>query len=140
MENSNQSTAVTQYEAQSPVTIDMDVAEFSALVEQSSAAKLKEKKAVLSLTAEYLELQKPGESFRGIFIGFQPMSVADQQTGELKEIQAARFLIDKGVKINGGVVLVNEIKRSGITSGTPVEVTYKEKKGNVKIYTLTLLS
>lgn len=140
MENSNHSTsAVTQYEAQS-VTIDMDVAEFSALVEASSAAKLKEKKAVLSLTAEYLELEKPGESFRGIFIGFQSMSVTDQQTGELKEIQAARFLIDRGVKINGGVVLVNEIKRSGIGSGTPVEVTYKEKKGQVKIYTLTLLS
>jgi len=141
MENSNHSTtAVTQYEAQSPVTIDMDVAEFSALVEQSSAAKLKEKKAVLSLTAEYLELEKPGESFRGIFIGFQSMSVTDQQTGELKEIQAARFLIDRGVKINGGVVLVNEIKRSGIGSGTPVEVVYKEKKGQVKIYGLTLLS
>jgi hypothetical protein len=37
-------------------------------------------------------------------------------------------------------VLVNEIKRAGIAAGTPVEVLYKEKKGNTKIYTLTLLS
>lgn len=137
MENS-QSNAVTNYEAQSPVSIDMDAAAFAELVTES--AKLKEKKPVMTLTAEYIELQKPGESFRGIFFGFQAMQVTDQSTGELKEITAARFIVDKTVKINGGTVLVNEIKRAGIAAGTPVEVLYKEKKGNTKIYTLTLLS
>ena len=137
MENS-QSNAITNYEAQSPVSIDMDAASFAELVTEST--KLKEKKPVMTLTAEYIELEKPGENFRGIFFGFQSMQVTDKATGELKEITAARFIVDKGVKINGGTVLVNEIKRAGIAAGTPVEVLYKEKKGNTKIYTLTLLS
>ena len=137
MENS-QSNAIANYEFQSPVSIDMDAASFAQLVTEST--KLKEKKPVMTLTAEYIELEKPGENFRGIFFGFQDMQVTDKATGELKEITAARFIVDKGVKINGGVVLVNEIKRAGIAAGTPVEVLYKEKKGNTKIYTLTLLS
>ena len=138
MENSSNSNAPVNYEPQTPVSVDMDAAAFSALVDAS--AKLKEKKPVITLTAEYIELAKPGESFRGIFIGFQDMQDTDQATGELKNIQAARFLVDKGVKINGGVVLVNEVKRAGINSGTPVEVTFKDKKVNTKIYTITLLS
>jgi hypothetical protein len=137
MEQVSNQNAPVAYEAQTPVSVDMDAKEFSALVEAS--AKLKDKKPIITLTAEYIELAKPGESFRGIFFGLQEMQVTDQGTGELKTIQAARFLIDKGVKINGGVVLVNEIKRSGIGSGAPIEVTFKEKKGNTKIYTITLL-
>lgn len=138
MDQISNSNAPINYEPQTPVAVDMDAAEFSALVDAS--AKLKEKKPVITLTAEYIELAKPGESFRGIFIGFQDMQVTDQATGELKNIQAARFLVDKGVKINGGVVLVNEVKRAGISPGTSIEVTFKEKKGNTKIYTITLLS
>ena len=138
MDQVSNSNAPVNYEPHTPVSVDMDAAAFSALVDASS--KLREKKPVITLTAEYIELAKPGESFRGIFIGFQDMQVTDQATGELKNIQAARFLVDKGVKINGGVVLVNEVKRAGISSGTPVEVTFKEKKGNTKIYTITLLS
>ena len=136
MENTNSN--IVNYETQSPVSIDMDTASFAELVTEST--KLKEKKPVMTLTAEYVELQKPGENFRGIFFGFQSMQVTDKATGELKEITAARFLVDKTVKINGGTVLVNEIKRAGIAAGTPVEVLYREKKGNTKIYTLTLLS
>ena len=110
---------------------------FQALIAQSE--KLQALKPVINLSAEYIEVEKVGESFRGIYIGKQKMQVTDQATGETREIEGVRFLIDKQVKINAGVVLVNEIDRSGINVGTPVEVTYTAKKGNVKIYSLTLL-
>jgi hypothetical protein len=104
-----------------------------------ASTNLETLKPVITLSADYIELEKPGEKFRGIYIGTQIMNVADKLTGELKEIKAVRFLINKALKINGGVVLVNEIERSGIRPGTPVEVTYSKKEGNTKIYALTLL-
>lgn len=111
---------------------------FQKLIAQSE--KLQVLKPVINLSAEYIELEKVGESFRGIYIGKQRMQIADQTTGEMREIEAVRFLINKQVKINAGVVLVNEIERSCINVGTPVEVAYTSKKGNVKIYSLTLLA
>lgn len=110
---------------------------FQTLIAQSE--KLEKMKPVINLSAEYIELEKVGESFRGIYIGKQRMQISDQATGEMRDIVGVRFLINKQVKINAGVVLVNEIDRSGINVGTPVEVAYTSKKGNVKIYSLTLL-
>lgn len=110
---------------------------FQDLIAKSE--KLQDLQPVINLSAEYVELEKVGESFRGIYIGKQKMVITDQATGEHREIEGVRFLIDKQVKINAGVVLVNEIDRSGITAGTPVEITYTQKKGNVKIYSVTLL-
>jgi len=110
---------------------------FQSLIAQSE--KLQTLKPVINLSAEYIELEKVGESFRGIYIGKQRMQVTDQATGETRDIEGVRFLINKQVKINAGVVLVNEIDRSGINVGTAVEVSYTSKKGNVKIYSLTLL-
>ena len=86
-----------------------------------------------------MELEKPGESFDGIFIGWQEMGITDKQTGEQKTLKASRFLINKQVKINAGAVLVNELERAKIAVGTAVRVTYLRKEGNTKLYTLTLL-
>jgi len=105
-----------------------------------ASANLTKLKVAITLSPEYIELVKPGESFRGIFWGFSEMTVNDQVTGEQRIIPAAAFLVDKAIKINGGVALVGECKKSGIEKGTPVEVTFKEKKGNLKIYSLTLLA
>jgi hypothetical protein len=58
-----------------------------------------------------------------------------QENTELAQVTDVNFQ----ALIDAGVVLVNEIDRSGINVGTPVEVTYTSKKGNVKIYSLTLL-
>lgn len=119
----------------SPVAVpEMDMA---AMVERS--ATLKGLKPIITLTADYIELEKPSEFFDGIFIGFQDMNLTDKQTGELKTIQAARFLIDKEVKINAGAVLVAELGRAKISVGTPLRVTYLRKEGNTKLYSLTLL-
>jgi hypothetical protein len=94
---------------------------------------------VIQLTSEYVELAKPGETFKGIFIGFQGMNVTNKESGEVTERTAARFLINKVVKINAGVSLVREIKNAGLPVGTAVQVTYVKKEGNLKIYALELL-
>lgn len=96
-------------------------------------------KPTLTLTAEYIELAKPSESFKGIYVGLSEMQVADKQTGELKTLTCARFLINGKLYINGGAVLLSEIRRAGLESGTPVQVTYTKKEGNTKIYELALL-
>lgn len=104
-----------------------------------ASANLSKLKTAINLSPEYIELSKPGESFRGIFWGFTEITVNDQVTGEQRQIPAAAFLVDKAIRINAGVALVNECKKAGIDKGTPLEVTFKEKKGNLKIYSLTLL-
>jgi len=105
-----------------------------------ASANLTQLKAAINLSPEYIELAKPGESFRGIFWGFTEIQVNDQVSGEQRTIPAAAFLVDKAIRINAGVALVGECRKSGIDKGTPVEVTFKEKKGNLKIYSLTLLA
>lgn len=119
------------------VSVAPEITNFADLVAKSTM--LNDLEQVVTLTAEYIELEKPSESFRGIFIGTQQMHIIDKVTGEEKTMDAVRFLINKQVFINAGVVLVNEIKRAGINVGTPVEVTYLRKEGNTKIYQVTLL-
>jgi uncharacterized OB-fold protein len=110
---------------------------FAQLLEASASVdKLKE---VVTLTNEYIELEKPSDSFKGIFVGFIQMSVTDKVTGELRNMSSAQFLINKKMFINGGVNLVGQLKKSNVPSGTPVKVTYTRKDGNVKVYELTLL-
>lgn len=105
-----------------------------------ASANLSSLKTAINLSPEYIELAKVGESFRGIFWGFTEITVNDQVTGEQHTIPAAAFLIEKAIRINAGVALVSECKKAGIDKGTPLEVTFKEKKGNLKIYSLTLLA
>ena len=104
-----------------------------------ASANLASLKSAINLSPEYIELAKPGENFRGIFWGFTEITVNDQVTDEQRTIPAAAFLVDKSIRINAGVALVSECKKAGIDKGTPLEVTFKEKKGNLKIYSLTLL-
>jgi uncharacterized OB-fold protein len=110
---------------------------FAQLLEAS--ANVEKLKEVVTLTNEYIELEKPSDSFKGIFVGFIQMSVTDKVTGELRTMSSAQFLINKKMFINGGVNLVGQLKKSNVPSGTPVKVTYTRKDGNVKVYELTLL-
>ena len=105
-----------------------------------ASANLTKLKVAITLSPEYIELEKPGELFRGIFWGFTEIQVNDKLTGEQLTKSAAAFLVDKCIRINAGVALVSMCQKSGIEKGTPVEVTFKEKKGNLKIYSLTLLA
>mgnify|MGYP000132271003 CR=1 FL=1 len=132
----NIDNAVEITPANTTIAVSNEV-DFAAMVERS--ANMGEMKPLITLTAEYIELEKPSEFFDGIFIGFQEMNLTDKQTGEQKSLSAARFLIDKQVKINAGAVLVAELNRAKISVGTPLRVTYLRKEGNTKLYTLTLL-
>jgi len=129
MENNNQTLAVSPVE---------EMANLSQMLEASS--NLSKATASSTLSTSYIELSSEGDSFRGIFAGITTISMTDQVTGEPKDQEVARFLIDKQVRINGGAVLLSELKSTGVAPGTPLEVTFVEKKGKTKIYSLTLLS
>jgi len=113
---------------------DLDLAQF---LEESTQLETLEEKIVL--TASGISLDKVGESFNGIFWGFSIMTVKDAITGDLKEIAAVQFMIDKQIRINGGAALVTEFKQIGISRGAKVRVTYREKVGNLKVYSVSLL-
>jgi len=141
---SNKKTEAIQAEGLDPqeVTTEVSVKEnevdMAALLEKSSS--LGSLQTVVSLSPESIVLDKVGESFRGVFMGFGEMIVNDPNAEEGKRtIPSVKFLVDKKMRINGGAVLLSEIKSAGVTVGTPLEVTYTEKKGNVKIYSITLL-
>jgi hypothetical protein len=129
MENNNQTLAVSPVE---------EMANLYQMLEASS--NLSKATASFTLSTSYIELSSEGDSFRGIFAGITTISMTDQVTGEPKDQEVARFLIDKQVRINGGAVLLSELKSTGVAHGTPLEVTFVEKKGKTKIYSLTLLS
>jgi hypothetical protein len=129
MENNNQNLAVSPVE---------EMANLSQMLEASS--KLSNATASFTLSTSYIELSSEGDSFRGIYAGITTISMTDQVTGEPKDQEVARFLIDKQVRINGGAVLLSELKSTGVAPGTALEVTFVEKKGKTKIYSLTLLS
>ena len=129
MENTTQSLAVSPVE---------EMANLSQMLEASS--NLSKATTSFTLSTSYIELPSEGDSFRGIFAGITTIQMTDQVTGEPKDQEVARFLIDKQVRINGGAVLLSELKSTGVAPGTPLEVTFVEKKGKTKIYSLTLLS
>lgn len=127
----------TQNESNEVAALSNGITNFSELLELSS--KVEKMKPQVTLTADYIELEKPSESFSGVYIGMQVMGVTDKATGEIKDLWAARFLINKKVYINAGVTLVNELKRASVPVGTPLQVTYVRKEGNAKIYEIALL-
>lgn len=120
------------------VALGAAIPNLEQLLEEST--QLETLTPAITLSAESISLDKVGESFRGIFIGFGTMTINDQNEPDgQRTIKAARFLINKQVRINGGVVLISELESANVLPGTKLEVTYSKKEGNVKIYSLTLL-
>jgi hypothetical protein len=113
---------------------DLDLNQF---LEESTQLETLEEKIILS--ASGISLDKVGEHFNAIFWGFSTMTVKDPIADELKEIPAVQFMIEKQIRINGGTALVSEFKQIGLTRGAKVRVTYREKVGNLKIYSVSLL-
>ena len=117
---------------------NFDGLDIEALLEKSN--DLKKLDTIVSLSPESITLEKVGESFRGIFMGIGEMIVNDPKEEDGKRVlPCVKFLIDKKMCINAGAVLVSECRNASLKLGTPLEVTYTEKKGNVKIYRITLL-
>ena len=113
---------------------DLDLLQF---LEESTQLETLEEKIILS--ASGISLDKVGEHFNAIFWGFSTMTVKDPIADELKEIPAVQFMIEKQIRINGGTALVSEFKQIGLQRGAKVRVTYREKVGNLKIYSVSLL-
>ena len=136
--NTNTEIAVTETANTNEISVsnqhDLDLASF---LDQSEGLDQLEEKIIL--TPSGISLDKVGESFSAIFWGFSVMTVKDQVTEELKEIPAVQFLIDKQIRFNGGVSLVNQFKRINLTQGAKVRVTFVEKDKNTKIYSVSLL-
>lgn len=128
MENNNQNLAVSPVEEMANLTQMLEASTVLANLTPS-----------FTLSTSYIELSSEGDSFRGIYAGMTTIDMTDQVTGEPRSQEVARFLIDKQVRINGGAVLLSELKSTGVATGTPLEVTFVEKKGKTKIYSLTLL-
>lgn len=126
-------------ETQETAVSEKDNAVLLKAVEMSS--NLSKMEQAVTLSAEYIQLESPGESFRGIFIGFQKLTVSDPgKPKEYKILDAARFVIAKKVWINAGAVLLNEIRRAQVPEGTPLEVTLTKIENRVKIYEIALLA
>lgn len=134
MENSQ---SIANVETQVDIST-IDQQDFISAMEKSQS--LTKMEVLMDLTAAYVELEKVGESFRGVFIGFQDMSITDKQTGEIKRLKAARFIIDRKIYINAGAVLISEIQRANVPVGTPLEVVYTSKNGNTKVYAIKLIA
>lgn len=113
---------------------DLDLAQF---LEESTQLETLEEKIIL--TPSGISLDKVGEFFNAIFWGYSIMVVKDQITDEVKEIPAVQFLMEKQIRMNAGVSLVNQFKRINLTKGAKVRVTFTEKSGNVKLYSVSLL-
>jgi len=105
----------------------------------AASENLANMKPVLQLSAEYIQLQVPGDYFDAIFIGFQDITVKDIPTGELKTITAARFAKDRKIVINAGASLVKQLQNTMVPPQTPLRVTFSKKDNNTKVYELTLL-
>jgi len=116
---------------------NFDGLDIEALLEKSTS--LNKLETIVSLSPESITLEKVGESFRGLFMGYGEMQVNDNATDEKRILTCVKFLIDKKMCINAGAVLVSECRNANLKIGTPLEVTYTEKRGNVKIYRITLL-
>lgn len=114
-----------------------DGTNLSAMLDASR--NLEAAKPVLTLTQIYKEFSKVGETFRGVFFGIVAINVKDKETEDLVERPAIRIINDGKVYLNAGVNLVNQFRNSNIPIGTPVEIEFTEKHGQVKVYSITIL-
>ena len=82
-ENGTAGTALAPAETTAEITNNFaNLENLSSLLEASS--NLDDLEPVIQLTSEYVELAKPGETFKGIFIGFQAMNVTNKETGDCR--------------------------------------------------------
>lgn len=114
-------------------TFDSNLA---GLLEASTVLENLEEQIIL--TCEPISLDAPGQSFRGIYYGTGTMTVKNNED-QLVDLPSVQFIVNKQIRMNCGVNLVKEVKRTNLQPGTPVMITFTKKEGNVKIYSISLL-
>lgn len=94
---------------------------------------------IMELTASYLEIPNVGGTFRGAYAGKTFITITDKATGEQRTLESVVFVNNGKRFINSGVQLVDELTKFNPPLGTGLEITLKEKKGNTKIYSISVL-
>ncbi len=111
------------------------------------ASQLNDNQEALTLTPEYYKFKGEGEKVRAIFAGIINATFinkeATKNNGGIKVYQdqdAVVFITkDKKSYLHAGVSLVKGVKGFNIAPGTPIEITFVEKKGDVAIFTVGVL-
>lgn len=111
--------------------------DFAKLV--ASSKSLEEKKNSVSLTPTYLQFETAGTKVRGVFCGYTTISKKDATTQELTPIKCATWMENGKTFMAGGVALVDEFEKRNLPIGTSVEITYTGKKGNTKLFDLSII-
>ena len=141
MENQNQNEQNKDLAVQPTETglsAGLSSEDLSTLMDQS--IDLDKRKTSVNISPEYFEFAKTGTKVRGVLFGFMPINVKDKTTDELREIDAVAWVLNKRVYLNAGVNLVNQFKKLNLPKGTAVEIEFVEKDGDVKKYSISLLS
>jgi len=98
----------------------------------------------VTITPVALIMEKDGETFRGVFLGFTTFEKVDEHTGDIKDVQVANFFYGNKVYFNMGAQLVRQLQN--IPVGTCVQVTLDSQKarkagtGKTKIYHVDILN
>jgi hypothetical protein len=102
---------------------------------------------MFSIESQYKEFETPGESCRGVFLGFQEITIKGRREGEEPRVLKSVKWFEANGKtyINSGAQLVGIIERSNIPGDTAIEIKYIGKKpsqnngGDVKMYEVFIL-
>jgi hypothetical protein len=92
--------------------------------------ELKQAKTTVIITPASLIFEKPGQRFRGLYLGQRVFESADPATGEVKAKMAAYFFDGEKILFNLGAQLTRAL--STLSEGVSVEIELKELKSNKK--------
>ena len=93
-----------------------------------------------SISSKYFEFTAPGQSVRGVYLGTTFIQTRDENTGELKPIEAVSWLDQSGeMYINAGAALVSCFRQFQPPKGCPVQIEFEGKNGRTKIYNVKIL-
>jgi hypothetical protein len=135
-------TAITMEGEEKPtelvaVPTQFPIAEYDNYL--AKAQRLASYNATVSIASKYLEFNKPGETVRGIFLGFSTINKRDDN-GEMKNITVVQWLAPDGaLYINGGIALVRTFEEFNVPKGSPIEITYEGKRDRTKIFDVRIL-
>lgn len=105
--------------------------------------QLKNAQPTVTITPTPINLDRVGDTFRGMFIGLQTFSKRDPNTGAVSELPVANFYDGVGIRTNMGAQLTRICAM--LKPGVSVEVKLTELKrngkgGSTKIYSVTPLN
>jgi hypothetical protein len=99
-------------------------------------------KQIVTITPSPLILERPGDTFRGAYLGLRNFEKVDIATGEIRQIPVAHFYDGTKVVFNMGTQLTRVVQP--LPLGISVEITLQELKpnskgGKTKIYAVSPL-